>query len=91
MAVQKANILGEVRGKVGDTLYRKINGKIHVSKVSGKHTPSQLPAEITRREKQKVNGKFGSAILKSPVAQSYLGKRKSTMHQGEQQDQQNQL
>ncbi len=77
MAELKSSVLGEVRGKIGNELFRKINGKIFISEITGKYTTSQLPHEIDKRSRQKVNGKFGSVILKSSLLKAIWEKEKA--------------
>ena len=62
MARKKPSVLGEPSGKIGDVVYKKRNGKTYISKAAETFNPSQLPHEIDKRNKQKVNGKFASII-----------------------------
>ena len=77
MAEQKTSLLGEVRGKLGDKLYRKINGKTFVSPAPSTYTPSQLPREINKRLRQSVNGKFSSVIIKNQLLKAVWEKEKA--------------
>ena len=77
MAEQKNSVVGDVRGKIGDYLYRQVNGKRIVTKASSTYTLSQLPHEIDKRSKQKVNGKFASVINSNPLLHYIWNKKKA--------------
>ncbi len=77
MAKKNPSILGEPHGKIGDYVFKERNGKTYISKAAKTYTPSQLPHEKDKRNKQKVNGKFSSVINKSPLLHAVWEKEKA--------------
>ena len=61
MAKVKKNFLGEVRGKVGDVIYRK-RGKVEYASSVPKKRESFSPAEIENQNKMKAAGKFSRVV-----------------------------
>ena len=61
MAKVKKNFLGEVRGKVGDVIYRKRGNMEYVSSVPKKRV-SFSDAEIENQNKMKAAGKFSRVV-----------------------------
>jgi len=74
MAILYNSPLGEIRGKVGNFLYRKINGKIHVSVCQEKRSKSDSsarrnsndPAAINRKKRFALSAKLATCINSLP-------------------------
>ncbi len=62
MARVEKNFLGEVRGKIGDVVYRKRGKKIIAASAPKKRTKKFSPAEIANQKKMRVAGKFAGAV-----------------------------
>jgi len=70
------NFPGNLSGRIGDKIYRTVNGRTIVSAVPEKREPLNTPEAIVRREKFLFLAKTGSAatqnfIIKSLWAKSY--------------------
>ena len=65
MAELKSNVLGKLRGSIGNVTGRIRNGKNYLAARPGSFTPGNDPASIARRAKFKLAVKFSSAILKN--------------------------
>jgi hypothetical protein len=77
MAVVKKKVLGELRGKIGSTVYRVRNGKNYAASVPSEYNASQSPLEVDKRNKFRINGKFAKAIKESELLYSIWDKEKA--------------
>ncbi len=62
MARVKKNFLGEVRGKIGDVVYKKRGKTEYAASTPKARTDEVSPAETANRNRMKVAGKFAKAV-----------------------------
>ncbi len=62
MARFKKNILGDVRGKIGDKVYKEKDGTEYVASVPEQYTMSDSPAAVANYNKMIVRGKFSKMV-----------------------------
>jgi hypothetical protein len=77
MAVLKKNVLGEVRGKIGNIVGKIRNGKHYIASVPSQYTMSRLPHEVDKRNRFRVNGIFAKAIRENELLYSIWHKEKA--------------
>ncbi len=82
MAEKKPSMLGDLSGKIGDIVFKKRNGKTYISKAASNYTLSQLPAEINKRNRQRVNGKFAKQIIQNKLLKAVWDKEKAPCSTG---------
>ena len=80
MASIKKNILGEVRGKVGDKVFKIRDNKGYVASAPSTYSMSNSPSAIANRDIKKVTGKFSSMvynveILKNDCPMKYVSSK----------------
>lgn len=70
MAQLTNSILGNISGKLGDVVFRKVNGKTVICSRPKSFTPDSSLNGISRRNKFAVNSLFAAAANKIPVIKS---------------------
>ena len=70
-------VLGEVRGKVGNKVYKSRKGKSYIASVPSEYTMSMEPREVEKRSRFSVNTRFAKAIKSSDILYSIWDKKKA--------------
>lgn len=77
MARIQKQILGEIRGRVGNVVGKVRNGKPYIASRPSKYSISKLPHEVDKRNRFKVNGLFAKAIKENKFLYSIWDKKKA--------------